>query len=243
MKEVDLPGQCSAEGEADKLSLTTEIVANIVRTLEEDIALGLLHPRERLLEDELKVNFGAKRHHVRQALTELQRIGIVNHIKNRGAIVADMKPDEVVNIYAVRTLLEAAAVDEMELPMSKLLIEHLITIQDKHERSVAEKDHRATFRYNLQFHKLFFSACRNRHLSDAIETFSAKVHGVRFYSIMNPKYLKMACDEHWKIIKAAKDGDRVMLRRLCEQHLTPSMQFYIETYEMRFPTHADVRRG
>jgi DNA-binding GntR family transcriptional regulator len=33
-----------------------------VETLEEDIAFGYMHPRERLVEDELRARFGLKRH-------------------------------------------------------------------------------------------------------------------------------------------------------------------------------------
>jgi len=42
-----------------------------VRILEEEIVLGFLHPRERLVEDDLLERFGLKRHVVRQVLVEL----------------------------------------------------------------------------------------------------------------------------------------------------------------------------
>lgn len=217
------------------------LVSDIVGVLEEDIALGLLHPRERLTEDNLTAQFGVKRHLVRQALVELQQFGIVRHVKNRGAVVGDMKPAEVVEIYAVRSILEAAAVDVMDLPLSEHVIERLISIQREHQGGVADKDYRRVFRANLLFHKCLFGACGNTCLSEIIENFSIKVHGVRSHSIMHPKYLEMACDEHWEIIEAAVAGNREMLRQLCKQHLEPSMKFYIETYEMRFPAHRETQ--
>ena len=55
--------------------------------LEEDIIFGRLQPRERLVEDVLIKRFGGKRHVVRQALAELERMGIVVREQNKGAVV------------------------------------------------------------------------------------------------------------------------------------------------------------
>ncbi|MCP3055496.1 GntR family transcriptional regulator, partial [Aurantimonas sp. LRZ36] len=59
----------------------------IAAALEEEIVFGRLHPRERLIEEELASRFEAKRHIVRQALVELERLGLVERVRNRGAVV------------------------------------------------------------------------------------------------------------------------------------------------------------
>ena len=58
-----------------------------VDILEEEIVLGFLHPRERLVEDELLARFGLKRHVVRQVLIELEQMGLVERKRNVGALV------------------------------------------------------------------------------------------------------------------------------------------------------------
>ncbi len=50
-------------------------VEQLTCQLEEDIALGRLKPRERLVEDELMSRFDAKRNVVRQVLFELESWG------------------------------------------------------------------------------------------------------------------------------------------------------------------------
>ena len=42
----------------------------IIKSLEHDIIFGRLHPRERLIEDELMERFSAKRHTIRTALDD-----------------------------------------------------------------------------------------------------------------------------------------------------------------------------
>lgn len=49
----------------------------IAGTLEEDIVLGLLAPRVRLVEDDLMERFAAKRHVVRDALAQLESAGLL----------------------------------------------------------------------------------------------------------------------------------------------------------------------
>ena len=57
-----------------------ELSKTVVSSLEEDIVLGRLHPRERLIEDELMRRFAAKRHVVRRALEDLQQMGVVERV-------------------------------------------------------------------------------------------------------------------------------------------------------------------
>src|ERR1700731_4335496 len=89
------------------------VVAAIVAQLEEDIVLGFVHLRERLIEDALMERFAAKRYAVREALAQLTRLGLVERLPNRGALVRALTPAEVHEIYFVRELLEAAAAREV----------------------------------------------------------------------------------------------------------------------------------
>ena len=58
------------------------VVAAIVTQLEEDIVLGYVHLRERLVEDALMERFAAKRYAVREALAQLARLGLVERLPN-----------------------------------------------------------------------------------------------------------------------------------------------------------------
>ena len=77
-----------------------EQTALIVAKLEEDIVFGRLQPRERLIEEELAARFDAKRHVVRSAIVELQRLGLVERMANRGAVVRLYAATEVEEISA-----------------------------------------------------------------------------------------------------------------------------------------------
>src|ERR1700724_3743516 len=92
---------------------TVRIVA---KSLEEDIVLGRRHPRERLIEQDLCERFDTHRGDVRLALFELEKKGLIQRIPNRGAMVRDLTPKEVVEIYAVREEVEVMAARILPFP-------------------------------------------------------------------------------------------------------------------------------
>src|SRR5580693_4749386 len=108
----------------------------IATSLEEDIVLGRRHPRERLIERDLCDRFRTHRGDVRLALFELEKKGIVRRIPNRGAIVRDLTPKEVMEIYAVREELEVMAVRVLPLPVAASSVAELEKIQKRHSAAI-----------------------------------------------------------------------------------------------------------
>ena len=191
---------------------------------------GRLHPRERLIEDDLVARFDAKRHVVRQALIELERMGLVGRARNRGAAVADFTPDEVEQIYGVRRLLESAAAAQIPLPLDAVRIDELQAIQRRHDHAVDAGDALTAFRTNNEFHRALFSTSGNAYLSEAIGYFARKTHVIRSLSIARNEYLRKAQQEHRAMIDALRRGDRKRLVELCANHLDISKRPYIEAY-------------
>lgn len=205
----------------------------IVTVIEEDVVLGRLHPMVRLIEDEMMQRFDSKRHVVRQALSQLENIGLVERIRNRGAFIRSYTPEEVVAIYDMRELLEAAAADRIPLPAPQGLLEALSRIQGQHGRAVTNGHLREVFRQNIAFHRTLFSACGNTYLSNAIEEYAQKAHAIRFAGVTDQAMMAQARDEHVAIIEALKQNDRKELHRLCYRHLQPSKERYIQLYRAR----------
>src|SRR5690606_10746603 len=125
----------------------------VVRRLEEEIVLGRLRPRERLLEEDLAREFDTKRHVVRAALAELEGMGIVVRQPNRGAMVRDFAAEEVEQIYNVREVLERYAAQIIPLPADPELLARLREIHARHGRAVDAGEPRTVFRANLEFHR------------------------------------------------------------------------------------------
>jgi DNA-binding GntR family transcriptional regulator len=203
-----------------------ETLRGVVSTLEEDIVLGRLHPRERLIEDELMRRFVVKRHVIRQVLTELEQMGVVERVPNRGAMVRAYDALDIQQLYVVRTLLETKAAELVPMPMGIADIKELKAVQMVHDRAVAANDLGEVFRSNVRFHDLLFAKTGNIYLADAIKQFAFRAHGIRFYCLTYPGYLEQARREHWLMIEAIEACDGVTLVELCRQHLRASRLCY-----------------
>jgi len=195
--------------------------------LEEDIVLGRLHPRERLIEDDLMRRFDLKRHAARETLSELARLGLVERRKNIGCEVRAFSAREVAELYQLRELLESEAARILPCPLPEEGLQHLIEIQREHDAAVAANDPRAVFRSNQRFHETLFGFCENATLQRAIQEYARQTHPIRFSSLVDPAYRARARDEHWAIIDALREGRRDDLVTLCRNHLAPSRDAYL----------------
>jgi DNA-binding GntR family transcriptional regulator len=220
----------------DEMSLrqpSTDRLREIVQALEEQIVLGWLMPRERLLEDRLTAEFSCKKHVVREAIAELERMGLVERVPNKGAAVRLLGPDEVRQIFSVREALETLAAEQIPLPAPAEFIEAITGIQMQHSDAIEANDHRAAFRANMAFHDALFGACGNPYLVEVIRSAAQKVHGARFFTAASKPHLMRARDEHWAMVEALRSGDRQKLVDLCRAHLGPSRDTYLSAVQAR----------
>ncbi len=206
----------------------------LVAALQEDIVLGRLAPGARLVEEELAERFATKRHVLRQAFVELERFGLIERRRNRGASVRQLTPEDVNQIYAVREILERAAAAQIPLPVPRGELERVEAAQRRHDAAVEAGDAKAVFRANFEFHDALFAACGNPYLAAAIEDFRKKTHVVWSYAIIKPEYFRNAQREHRAMLKALREGDRRRLVELCAAHLDISRQAYLETHRLRY---------
>ncbi|HEY2025325.1 GntR family transcriptional regulator [Paraburkholderia sp.] len=219
-----------------------ETLRNVADELEEQIVLGVLHPRERLVEDDLCERFNLKRHVARQVLTEVERRGLVERRKNVGAVVKSFTPREVTELYALRELLEADAARRIVFPVSSEALDGLTAIQAEHDDAAIAGDLRRVFRANMAFHRAFFALSESQVLTEAIREYERRTHAIRSVSIVFPQYLEKARADHRQMIEALRTGDRESLIRLCREHLVPSRDAYLEAHHRRSAGYA-VQKG
>jgi DNA-binding GntR family transcriptional regulator len=87
-------------------SSTIDDVASLLRA---DIVSGDLAPGTQLREVALAESIGVSRPSLREALQVLRQEGLVRHEPHRGTFVTTIGPEEIVDIYQVRRVLEGSA--------------------------------------------------------------------------------------------------------------------------------------
>lgn len=199
----------------------------IVRALEEDIIFGRLAPGTRLTEDSLLSRFPVTRHFVRQALVQLEQMGIVVRERNKGATVRTLTPNEVQQIYAVRELVQRQAALLIPLPAPQSLIDELLKIHEEHGRHIENGYLRGVHEANDRFHLKLFGACGNKYLVQTIELYMRYSLPVRANSMSDRAALDIAHSQHKLMIDMLSGRDNWVLAQLCVDHLQPSKRRYL----------------
>jgi DNA-binding GntR family transcriptional regulator len=202
--------------------------AEVLRQLEEDIIFGRLAPGSRLVEDVLMARFGATRHFVRQALLQLERVGIVRRERNVGATVCSYSAEEVRQIYEVREMLTRQAVLLIALPAPAALIDRLDRLQDRYAEAAERGDLRGIHEANDAFHLALFGACGNPYLVRSIQDYMGLTLPMRAKNLAGAEGLQGSLRQHEMMIDLLKGRDSWALAQLSVGHMAASKTDYLQ---------------
>jgi DNA-binding GntR family transcriptional regulator len=201
-------------------------ISGLVDALREAIIFGRYRPRERLVEEELTEKFGATRHNLRNAFTELSHAGLVERRPNKGVIVRDFSVDELEELYEMRIILQSEAARRIPLPADSTLITELRSINAAYLKALDDGDKEESSRINTNFHERLFGACGNRFLSDAINLFWLRTTPIHWYVLGDSNHLRNSYRSHEAMIDALENGDQQKLVDVCREHILPALKAY-----------------
>lgn len=81
----------------------------VLRELRSDIVLGVLAPGSQVVQDSLAQRYGVSRVPLREALKILEGEGLVSYHPHRGYFVMELSVDDLIEVYRLRSMLEAEA--------------------------------------------------------------------------------------------------------------------------------------
>jgi DNA-binding GntR family transcriptional regulator len=221
---IDTPARSPQDETAEVPDPTAELIA---RAIEGDIFRGRLRPGEKLREEALAEHFRASRHHVREALGRLARVGIVVKERNRGASVRRFTRDEVRQIYEVREILQRQAALRIRLPAGPKAIERLERINEEYEHAVDVGDFYKIHEANDRFHAELFGLCNNALLVSLIELYMEMTYAVRGAAFADPGNLDKSRDHHRIMIQMLCGTDSWALAQICVDHIQLTKDQYL----------------
>lgn len=207
-----------------------EQVAVVIAAIETDIIRSRILPRTRLIEDHLMEDYGAKRHVVRAALVELQRLGVVVKPRHRGAELRRFDAADLADLYAMREVLHRAAVRAMPMPVSPERLAVVEAALAAHEAAAKTGDLIAIHRTNMTFHRALYGLCGNPYLADSIRLHDWLSFPARAYGTADPGALRQACEEHAAMVAALRTADRAALEALSVSHMDRARRIYAEKF-------------
>jgi DNA-binding GntR family transcriptional regulator len=150
----------SFDGLKIRRASTAEQIADALRGL---MMRGELQPGSRLREVPLANSLGVSRNTVREAIRLLVHEGLVTHRPHRGAVVAQLTAEDVVDIFGARQVLELAAV-EASTQFGEEALAPLAESVDEIARAAEAEDWQAIAEGDLRFHRQLVALLGSRRI-------------------------------------------------------------------------------
>jgi len=197
------------------------------------ILTGKVKPRERLVEADLAERLKMSRTPIREALRRLEERGMVRILPRRGAVVLDLSPSDVENIYAVRVQLEVSAARLAAQRICRDRLSKVAGMERAHARLAGGRDVRALMLANDRFHDAIYAAAENPCLLELIQQLRWQVHVVRFNAWALPERIVRSLGEHSRMMQALEGRDEDGLAELTRAHILVAKDTYLSYVDTR----------
>lgn len=175
--------------------------------IENDIVAGRLLPGERLDEMSLAARHGVSRTPIREALHLLAASGLVEVRPHRGAIVTDISPDRLFEMFEVMAELEAMCGRLAARRITDRELEGLRAAHEACRRAEASRDADSYYYENERFHGVIYDASGNTFLAEQAKGLRRRLQPYRRLQLRVRNRMSVSFGEHEDIVAALVAGD------------------------------------
>ena len=222
MLYMDTPEVLSPVTTATRGALRHEVMRRLLKS----IFLGELPAGSRLMVMKLAERFGTSSTPVREALVELDAVGVVEFVHNRGVIVVPFGPDGLREIYHLRRILESEAarcacgrLDATALERLRQQLLELLQDGDGGTWSLTASE------ADRRLHALVAGSCGNARLAREIRRYDTLVQTIREIIGDDRQAQRQALREHVAVIDAMGQGDPHATARAMAEHIDSAARF------------------
>lgn len=196
-------------------------------------------PRAQLVESALAKKYNVSRTPIREALRRLETEGLVERYGSRMQ-VREYRPEEMLDLYEVRTFLEEAAAKTAALrhtDMDMMLIERAHHAMQDMDFATATPAELAAA--NRTFHERVWAASHSAALLDLLDRIL--VHFIRYpgTTLSTPERWNQVLKEHEELLGAIRVRDAGAAGRIASAHMEEAknirIQMYIDAQEITPP--------
>jgi len=200
-------------------------------TLREAILTGELKPGQTLTETDLSQQLGVSRAPIREALRILNSEGLVETIPYHGTTVRRLTKTDIEEIYSMRILLEAFAVEHI---ISADNPEHIAWLRDNYEQMIEAGNKNDIMRVNVldrDFHDELIKMSGHSLLWSMWQTVDMKVRQVMALVNRRNSDLTQIARNHLPLIDAIEAGDLELATDLLKTHIASAGDLIAEDWQ------------
>lgn len=184
------------------------------------ILCGDLVPGTSLDETTLAERYGVSRTPVREALRELAAAGLVVHRPHRGAVVAAVTEDRLLEMFQVMADLESLCAGYAAGSITPAERQKLVELHTEGKELVRMGDLEAYTEANDIFHDFIYETSHNSFLAETALSVRRRVSPFRRAQFRTLGRLAVSHEEHDRVVQAILRGDKEAAAREMRTHLS-----------------------
>ena len=197
-----------------KIESTPDLVEQVYTSLLDAISDGTLPPGTRIMQEDIAEQLAVSRQPVLQALRLLRKDGFVRDAPGRGVLVAPLDVTTLVQIYQVRSTLDALAA-RLAARGRYVMDASLIS----HGRLAARgTDVQAMMTADAAFHNAIYAASGNPLIAQTAQTHWHHIRRAMGAVLQVSTMRESIWDEHEAIAGAIAGGDETQAETLIREH-------------------------
>lgn len=196
--------------------------------IKQAIMVGELQPGQPLVELALAGWYKVSRTPIREALTRLEQDGLAQR-GDRGLIVRESTPEEILDLYETRIVLESKA--------ASVAAERRTALDLVAMRRAAERVHRdgsephEVAERNRRFHRSIWQASHNASLIDLLERLNMHLGRYQETTLVYPGRATSSHSEHLELVDAIEDRDAARAAEIAARHFTTSRDIRLRLWQ------------
>lgn len=198
----------------------------IFLALRDEILTGIHQPGTPMREVALAQRFGVSRTPVREALSRLQQERLLERV-DRGLRVPQIDPQQVIQIYDMRILLEQEAAAQAARARQFTDLMRLEALVER-DRALVDPDDHTRITTNLEFHAAVWSCTHNPVLQDLLERLSTHLVHAPKSTLSTKDRWEAALDEHERLVRAIEDQDEQAARTTAREHMETARRLRLQ---------------
>jgi DNA-binding GntR family transcriptional regulator len=200
------------------------------RRLRDAIQAGTIKPGQRIMEIEIAGWLKVSRTPVRDAMRRLESEGMVTHEPRNGLVIAQLDRQAVMELYAMREVLEGTAARLCARHASDMETDELLELV-KTEQQLAG-NFAALALHNRRFHDAIRRGAHNRYLVKSLNAVNDSMVLLGKSQMLLPHRAKAALTEHAEIARAVAKRDADLAEEATRKHVRAAQR---ERLKLLFP--------
>ena len=210
------------------------LAAAVVERLRERILSGELREGEQLRQEAIATEFDISRIPVREALSHLAGEGLVKIIGNRGAVVSALSPDEIMELFETRAVLEKYMIEQAIPHMTDEDLRRAEDILARYEESLEhDSEVKSWGRWNWSFHSALYAPANRSVMMSFLKSLNMQCDRYTRLHLVMTRDQRNAGPTHRELLEICRTRDSDAAAFAIWRHIVDAGEYLKELIQSR----------